>query len=463
MEKLLPQNIEAEAGVLGSIIVDPEAINAISDFLYPEDFYRDVHRTIYEAMLALYEQHIPADFLTLCDALERHGKLEACGGASYITRLIDQVPTSGNAEFYGRIVERTSILRHLIHTAGQIAAIAYEEGDADVALSKAESLLFELRRGKRASFLRADTILSAYLEKLEVLHDHRGSIIGIPTGYRSLDRLTGGLQKTDLIVLAARPGMGKSSAALNFAYNAMREHDKYVAIFSMEMGKEQLIQKLLAMDTGMDTQVFRNGRFEQDGWDKIVTSMDRLPLDHLWIDDTAALSITELRSRALRLKAEQDVDLIIVDYVQLMHATHNGKHIENRVQELSEITAGLKALAKELDVPVLALAQVSRAVEARQVKVPQLSDLRESGTFEQDSDIVMFLYRDDYYAGVNQDTGESLSDRSNETDVIIAKHRNGPTGEISLYWSAEQTRFFNNKQERDFTYGIVEGTIERER
>ena len=434
MEKLLPQNIEAECGVLGSIIIDPEAIVQVADFLRPDDFYRDAHRTIYEVIISLYEEHEPADFITICDELERRNKLEDVGGASYITSLINQVPTSGNVEYYGRIVERTSILRRLIHAAGQIAAIAYEEADADVALDKAEQLIFNIsQHHARTDFDHVRDILSDYMNKLEQLHERRGTIVGVPTGFTDLDRLTGGLQKSDLIVLAARPGVGKTSLALSLAHNAAVKYQNSVALFSLEMSKEQLAQRLLSMDALIDQQRMRTGWIEEDEWERIVYAMGTLSEANIWIDDTASISTMEMRSKARRLQAEHGIDLIIVDYLQLMQATVGGKRNENRVQEISEISRSLKGLARELNVPILALAQLSRAVESRQSKVPQLSDLRESGSIEQDSDIVMFIYRDDVY---NPET-----ERKNIADVIIAKHRNGPVGEISLYFQANQTRF----------------------
>ncbi len=434
MEKLLPQNIEAECGVLGSIIIDPEAIVQVSEFLHPDDFYRDAHRTIYEVILHLFEDREPADFITICDELERRGKLEDVGGASYITSLINQVPTSGNVEYYGRIVERASILRRLIHAAGQIAAVAYESSDADAALEKAEQLIFAIsQRHARTDFSHLREILDDYMSKLDQLHERRGTIVGVPTGFTDLDRLTGGLQKSDLLVLAARPGLGKTSLALSLAHNAAVKYRHSVAVFSLEMSKEQLAQRLLSMDASLDQQKLRTGWIEDDEWEQIVITRDRLSEANIWIDDTAGITTTELRSKARRLQAEQGIDLIIIDYLQLMQATIGGRRNENRVMEISEISRSLKALARELNVPVLALAQLSRAVESRQSKVPQLSDLRESGSIEQDSDIVMFIYRDDIY---NQE-----SEKKNIADIIIAKHRNGPLGEVSLYFQANQTRF----------------------
>jgi len=435
VEKLLPQNIEAECGVLGSIIIDPEAIVQVAEFLFPDDFYRDAHRTIYEVILQLYEQRQPADFITICDELERRNKLEHVGGASYITSLINQVPTSGNVEYYGRIVERNAILRRLIDAAGQIAAVAYEEEDADVALDKAEQLIFNIsQRHARSDFSLLRDILSAYMNKLDQLHERRGSIVGVPTGFSALDHLTGGLQKSDLIILAARPAIGKTSMALTMAHNTAIKHQRSVAIFSLEMSKEQLVQRLLSMDAGIDQQRLRTGFIEDDEWERIVYAMGTLSEANIWIDDTASISTVEMRSKARRLMAERGIDLIIVDYLQLMQSmSGSGRRNENRVQEISEISRNLKGLARELNVPVLALAQLSRAVETRQSKVPQLSDLRESGSIEQDSDIVMFIYREDVY---NPET-----ERKNIADIIVAKHRNGPVGEVSLFFQPSQTRF----------------------
>ena len=435
VEKLLPQNIEAECGVLGSIIIDPEAIVQVADFLHSDDFYRDAHRTIYEVILQLYEQREPADFITISDELERRNKLEEVGGASYITSLINQVPTSGNVEYYGRIVERTSILRRLIHAAGQIAAIAYEEGDADVALDRAEQLIFNIsQRHARTDFSLLRDILSEYMNKLDQLHERRGTIVGVPTGFTDLDRLTGGLQRSDLIILAARPAIGKTSLALSLAHNSTVKYQHSVAIFSLEMSKEQLVQRLLSMDAGVDQQRLRTGWIEDDEWDRIIYAMGTLSEANIWIDDTPGITTVEMRSKARRLQAEHGIDLIIVDYLQLMQSVlGSGKRNENRVQEISEVSRNLKALARELNVPVLALAQLSRAVETRQSKVPQLSDLRESGSLEQDADIVMFIYRDDIY--------NPESERKNIADIIVAKHRNGPIGEVSLYFQASQTRF----------------------
>jgi len=434
VEKLLPQNVEAECGVLGSIIIDPEAIVQVADFLRAEDFYRDAHRAIFEVIVQLYEQHEPADFITICDELEQQGKLEEVGGADYITSLVNLVPTSANVEHYGRIVSRTAILRRLIHAAGQIAAVAYDEGDADVALDKAEQLIFEISQGTtRSDFSAINDVLTSYLMKLEQLHERRGTIVGVPTGFTDLDRLTGGFQRSDLLILAARPAVGKTSFALSLARNAAVRYQQSVALFSLEMSKEQLVQRFLSMEASIDQQRLRTGWIEDEDWEQIEQAMGRLSQARIYIDDTAGISTMEMRSKARRLASEQGLDLIIVDYLQLMQSSIGGKRNENRVQEVSEISRNLKGLARELDVPVLALAQLSRTVESRQSKVPQLSDLRESGSIEQDADIVMFIYRDEVY---NPDT-----ERKNIADIIVAKHRNGPVGEVSLFFQASQTRF----------------------
>lgn len=406
MEKLLPQNIEAECGVLGSIIIDPEAIVQVADFLLSEDFYRDAHRVIYQTVLQLYEQHEPADYITICDELERTNKLEEVGGASYITSLINQVPTSGNVEYYGRIVERTSILRRLIHAASQIAAIAYAEGDADVALDKAEQLIFAIsQRHAHADFSALRELLSDYMSKLDQLHERRGTIVGVPTGFTDLDRLTGGLQRSDLIILAARPAVGKTSLCLSIAHNSAIKHGQSVAVFSLEMSKEQLVQRLLSMDAGIDQQRLRTGWIEDEEWDRIIYAMGTLSEANIWIDDTPGISTMEMRSKARRLQAEHSVDLIIVDYLQLMQSSVGGKRNENRVQEISEISRNLKGLARELNVPVMALAQLSRQVESRQSKVPQLSDLRESGCLA--GETLVYLPDEGVYRSIEQLVGQT--------------------------------------------------------
>lgn len=436
MEKLLPQNIEAECGVLGSIIIDPEAIVLVSDSLSARDFYRDAHRKIYDAIVHLYQSDEPADFITLCNELEGREQLADVGGASYITSLINQVPTSGNIEYYAQIVSKNSQLREAIHAAGQVAAEAYEPGaDADEVIANAQKRYFEIALQKRREdFTASVDLMAGRIQHFDYLHQHRGVIMGVPTGFTDLDRMTGGLQKSDLIVLAARPGLGKTSFALCIGANAAIKHHQSVAIFSLEMSKEQLGARLLAENAGADLQKMNTGWLEQDEWERVCEAGDAIAESKLWIDDTAGITPMQMRSKARRLQSEQGVDLIIVDYLQLMRAESSRKH-DNRVQEISEISRNLKEMARELHVPVLALSQLSRKLEERQNKVPQLSDLRESGAIEQDADIVLFIYRDEVY---NPNT-----ERPGIADIVAAKHRNGPVGFISLYWDAPSTRFRN--------------------
>lgn len=435
MERLPPQNVEAEAAVLGSILIDPQAIAAATEILRPDDFYRDAHRIIFNAAMDLYAHGNPADFVMLTDELERSNKLEQAGGIDYVTALVNVVPTSANVEYYARIVERSAILRRLIQVAGQIAAMAYTEPDSGDALDKAEQLLFSVsQRVTRADFEHIRDILDAYYDKLEHLHAHRGDTVGVPTGFTDLDKMTGGLQRSDLIILAARPSVGKTALALSLSHNAAIRFQQTIALFSLEMSKEQLAQRLLSMDSAVDQQRLRTGYISDvdDEWTRITESINRLSGTNIFIDDTPGLSLIEVRSKARRLMAEYPFNLLVIDYLQLMQG--NGSRGEgNRQQEISEISRGLKGLARELNVPVLALSQLSRAVESRQSKVPQLSDLRESGSIEQDSDVVMFIYRDDVY---NPET-----DRPNIADIIVAKHRNGPIGTFSLYFQASQTKF----------------------
>ena len=436
-EKVLPHNIEAEQGVLGSIIIDPDTLVAVADFLRAEDFYRDAHRSIYDAILNLYMGREVADFITICDALERRNKLKDVGGASYITSLINQVPTSGNAFSYGRIVERTATLRRLIAAAGQIAALAYEaEDDALPVVEQAEQLIFEI--SQRAMNVSADAALSElliqHLNKLDQLVSQRGRIIGVPTGFADLDRLTGGFRKSDLIVLAARPSLGKTSCALSIALQAALDYQQRIGIFSLEMSQEQLVERLLAMESGINLQRLNTGNIEDDEWETIVEAMNVLSQANIRVDGTSVLSPVQMRSRARRWVQEEAIDLIIVDYMQLMQPSDTTpQKVANRVLVIDEISRNLKLLARELNIPILVLAQLSRAVENRLSKVPQLSDLRESGGIENNADIVMFIYRDEVY---NPET-----ERKGYADIIVAKHRNGPTGQIVLKFEPETTRF----------------------
>jgi replicative DNA helicase len=432
VDRLPPQNIEAEQSVLGSLLIDREAIIRIAPFLRPEDFYRESHGQIYAAILDLHERREPADFVTLCDALERSGQLEAVGGAAYLTSLINRVPTSIHVEHYAHIVERTAILRRLIEAAGKIAGLAYGEAeDVDVVVDRAEQILFDVSQRRISQGLTSiKRLLTEYYDRIEYLHQHQGEMVGLPTGFIDLDRLLGGMQRSDLIIVAGRPGMGKSSLGLSVANNTALKHRAVVAFFSLEMSAEQLVQRLIAGETGISSQRLRVGDIRDIEWDKFVKASGTLAETAIFVDDTPSPSPMEIRTKCRRLAAEYGLDLIIVDYLQLMRG---GVRSENRVQEVSYISRQLKALARELSVPVVAMSQLSRAVEARQDKRPILSDLRESGTIEQDADVVMFIYRDEMY--------DENTDRKHIADIIVSKHRNGPTGQISLRFAAEQTKF----------------------
>ena len=436
LQKLTPQAVEAEQSVLGSILIDADAILKIGDFLRPADFYRKQHADIFEAMLALHGQREPIDLVTLADELERRGRLEPIGGPAYLTTLMNAVPTAVHVEHYGRIVERKAVLRNLIGAAGKIAAVGYEEAnDAEIAIDRAEAILFEISEHRSSGgFESLATLLGEAYDRLEYLHEHRGQILGIPTGLAQLDTLLGGFQPSDLIILAARPSVGKTSLALNIAQHAAVHEGKKVGVFSLEMSKEQLALRLLSAASGINPRPLQTGFVDETDWSKIAQVMNEMHTAPMWIDDSPGLSVMELRTKARRLESEQHgLDLIIVDYLQLMQPstpTRDG----NRVQEVSEISRGMKQLARELGVPVIGLSQLSRGVEQRGSAEPRLSDLRESGSLEQDADVVLFLYR--------------AEDQNPEAEVElvkakIAKHRNGPIGEVPLQFRKANTRFYS--------------------
>ncbi len=440
IDKLAPQAVDAEQSVLGSILIDADAVLKVADFLRPADFYRQQHGDIYEAMLALHSQREPIDLVTVGDELARRERLDLVGGPAYLAGLMNVVPTAVHVEHYARIVERKSVLRNLIAAAGKIAAVGYEEAnDAEVAIDRAESILFEIsQRRTEGGFEALSILLGQAYDRLEYLHEHRGQILGIPSGLAQLDALLGGFQPSDLIILAARPSVGKTSMALNIAQHASVREGKKVAIFSLEMSKEQLSLRLLSSETGINPRPLQTGFMEETDWSKIATVMNDMASAPMWIDDSPALSVMELRTKARRLEAEQHgLDLVIVDYLQLMQAGVQSRE-PNRVQEVSEISRGLKQLARELKVPVIALSQLSRGVEQRGSAEPRLSDLRESGSIEQDADVVVFLYRE----------GEQNPD--SEVELVkakIAKHRNGPIGEVPLQFRKSTTRFFTVARE----------------
>ena len=432
IERLPPQNTEAEEAVLGALLIDPDAIIRVATFLRPEDFYREKHGWIYDTVLLLHEKREPIDFLTVCDELDRQRRLDEVGGPAFITSLINAVPTSIHAEHYARIVERTSTRRRLLGAAGDIAALAFQEADdVEEVVDRAEQLLFGVseRRISR-ELVPIRQILSEYYDRIEYLTRHRGEVIGIPTGFGDMDKLLGGLQRSDMVILAARPSVGKTSLALSIAHNATKRFKQRVAFFSLEMSREQVVQRLISAETGIDSQRLRRGEIEEGEWGRFVKATSDLAETLFFIDDTPGISALELRTKARRLHAEVGIDLLVVDYLQLMRGEFRS---ENRVQEISSISRALKALARELNTPVLALSQLSRGVESRPDKRPILSDLRESGALEQDADVVIFIYRDEMY---NENT-----ERKNIADIIVAKHRNGPTGTVALYFQKDLARF----------------------
>jgi replicative DNA helicase len=443
IDRLPPQSIEAEQSVLGAILIDRDAMIEIADFLKPEDFYRQAHGRIYAVMLDLSERREPIDIVTVSEALERTGDLEAVGGRSYLGTLSNSTPTAVHAGQYARIVERKSLLRNLIGAAGKIAGIGYEDpAEIQEAIDRAESELFAVsQRRIGAGFSPLKSLLHDAYDRLDYLHAHRGEISGVRTGFGDLDTLTTGLQKSDLVILAARPSVGKTSFALNIAEHAAVTDRKSVGIFSLEMSKEQLVLRLLSSVSNIDSQRLRTGFLEELDFARIAPAMNSLSEAPIFIDDTPNITTMELRTKARRLQAEVGVDLIIVDYLQLMQSSTTTRDA-NRVQEVSEISRGLKALARELKVPVIALSQLSRQPEMRESKEPRLSDLRESGSIEQDADLVMFLWREKERGSDDQQTdGEVVK-------LKLSKHRNGPTGEIDLWFKKAQTRFVSYAGER---------------
>ncbi len=428
-----PHSLQAEEAVLGSILKQPSSIVRVSDFLRPEDFYGPRNKLVFQAMLSLFQDGIPIDYHSTADRLDQLGTYERAGGLLYLSELNLATPTSAHIEHYGRIVERTSVMRELITRAQTIAEIGFRDDlPVEVALEKAETLINGIsERRVTRDFRSLEDVLSEYMEQIEALQDGQATRYGIPTGYIDLDKLLGGFQRTDLIILAARTSVGKTSFALNLAVNAAVKHNATVAVFSLEMSAEQLASRLLSMESGVDSPRIRSAHLNEQETRKLDAAMNHLAKAPIWVDDTPSIPIMELRSKARRLSAEHNLDMIVVDYLQLV--TSSGG--ESRVQELGQISRALKALARELRVPVIALSQLSRAVEQRTPHIPQLSDLRESGNLEQDADVVLFIYRDEKY---NPD-----SDKRGVADIIVAKHRNGPTGQVQLLFLERTTKFLD--------------------
>ena len=434
VDRMPPQNIDAEQAVLGAMLIKKEAIAEVSQLLRPEDFYRDAHKIIYEAMLALFNRNEPADIVTVTNYLDKENKLDKVGGITFVTALANIVPTAANVNFHANIVREKADLRHLINTATDIAGMAYEATDdvSDV-IDKSEKMIMKVANRQNVSaFTPMQEIVMETFDKINTLYESKGGLTGISCGFKDLDALTSGLQASDLILVAARPSMGKTAFTLNIAANVALKEKKTVAFFSLEMSKQQLVQRMLCSEGGIDSQKLKNADLSTEDWEKLVRTADKVSAAPLYIDDTAGITVNELRSKARRLKAEHGLDLIIIDYLQLMQGRSKGVS-DNRQQEISDISRSLKAVARELNVPVIALSQLSRSVESRQIKRPMLSDLRESGSLEQDADIVMFLYREDYY--------DPETANKNITEVIVAKHRNGPVDTVKMFFKKEFTRF----------------------
>ncbi|HVS58891.1 MAG TPA: replicative DNA helicase [Candidatus Saccharimonadales bacterium] len=429
-----PQNIEAEASLLGAILIDSDAVVKIADAITADDFYDTRHRRIYEAVRQLYEKRSPIDVLTLSDQLRNNGFLEMVGGAAYLTELTNFVPTAAHVEQYADIVAQKALRRRLIATAQEMTGLGYDESKSlRELIEEAETRLFDVsQQHVKQGVISLETILTESFDRLDELHKDKAKIRGIPTGYKDMDNMLAGLQRSDLFILAARPSMGKTAFVLNLAHNVAVQSKEPVLVFSLEMSKEQLVDRLLSMESGVDAWALRTGNLTDADFEKIGHAMGTLSEAPIYIDDTPGITVSDLRTKARREAHQRPLGLIVVDYLQLMSGGSRYGGEANRVQEISEISRGLKGVARELNVPLIALSQLSRSVESRSPQIPQLADLRESGSIEQDADVVAFLYREEYY---NPET-----DRKNIMDVLIKKHRNGPTGGIELYFDRDKQK-----------------------
>lgn len=434
VERTLPHNLEAERSVLGAILLRNEALNHAAEYIDAGDFFRDAHRVIFDKMVALSERGQAIDLVTLKEELARAGQLEQVGGPAYIASLVDGVPRSTNVEHYARIIKEKATCRNLIFAAGRITDLAYEgEQDADLLLDEAERAIFEIADDRvRSGFVPLSTLVHQGFEAIEKLQERRGLVTGVPTGFDELDAMTSGFQPSDLVIVAARPSMGKTSFTLNIAQHVGAQAGLTVGFFSLEMSKEQLFLRMLTSEARIDAHRFRSGYLSEQDYERLSHALNVLERSRVFIDDTASLGVLEMRAKARRLKAEHGLHLLIVDYIQLMQG--RGR-FENRQQELASISRSLKGLAKELNVPIVALSQLSRAPDARADHRPQLSDLRESGALEQDADVVLFIYREEQYERNDQTEGIA--------EIIIGKQRNGPTGTVKLAFVKEHTRFEN--------------------
>ena len=435
--KIPPQNVDAEKSLLGAILIDEEVLADVAEITKVIDFYDKRHSIIYDGMIRLYERRSPVDLLTLTDELKKRGDLDTIGGSSYLSELTNYVPTAAHAKSYADIVSQAAVRRRLIRAGGEISDLAFnEELSVPQLLGQSEAELFNVSdQSLKQDLTSIEEILDESFERLDELYKNKGSLRGIKTGYRDLDNMTAGLQRSDLIILAARPAMGKTTLVTNLAYNVATIEKKSVLFFSLEMSKEQLVDRMLADAAGVDSWNIRTGNLSDDDFAKLSEAMGEMAEAPIYIDDTPGVSVLEMRTKARRAAHENELGLIIIDYLQLMQGSGSSQAQGNRVQEVSEISRGLKLLARELNVPVSAHSPLSRSVESRQPQIPQLADLRESGSIEQDADIVMFIYREAYY---NPET-----ERENITDLILAKHRHGPTGTVELYFHPERLRFMS--------------------
>ncbi len=443
--KIPPNDIEAEQAVLGSMLTDKDAVISAIEVLKKEDFYREDNKAIYEAMINLYNRPEPIDIITVKDELLSIGKFDVVGGLEYLADLPEKVPTTANVEKYIRIVEEKSILRSLIKTSNELITLGYDETqEVNSVMDQAEKKVFDLMQNRnQTGYSQIKDVLVDSFAQLEKLYNQKEGITGVPSGFADLDLRTAGFHNSELIILAARPAMGKTALALNMATNAATKSDVPVLLFSLEMSKEQLVNRVLCSEAMVDSNKLKTGKIEENDWVKIVEALGPLSEAEMYIDDTAGISIGEIRAKARKLKLEKNIGLIIIDYLQLIQGSGNRRN-GSREQEISEISRSLKILAKELDIPVIALSQLSRAAEQRSEHRPMLSDLRESGSIEQDADIVMFLYRDDYY---NEE-----SESKNIAEVIIAKNRSGSTGTAEILWMSNYTKFANIEHYRDDEY-----------
>lgn len=439
LQRIPPYNIEAEESLLGAMLISRDAVASVLEIVKSDDFYRKQNQIIFDSVLELYSKGEPSDPITIADHLKKKGTLEEVGGKTFIHSLISNIPLAANAEYYGRIVRNHSILRKLIYAATDIATMGYEVPEDLVAtVDKAQELIFsiyqDLNQGNNKNSIAVmKDIAPEVFDEVEKLHEAGSDVSGIPSGYIELDKYTLGFQKSDLIIIAARPGMGKTSLVLGMALNITLKEKLPVALFSLEMSKHQVGQRLMSAQSRIDLQRFRDGKIKEDEWTKLGRAVEKLAECKLYIDDTAFLTVMDLRSRARMMASTYGIKMIIVDYLQLMQSTSNYRG--NKVQEITEISQNLKSIAKELNIPVIAVSQLSREVEKRESKRPQLADLRESGSIEQDADLVAFVYRDEYY--------DENSNKKGEADLIIAKHRNGPTGKVKLQFNKRYALFSN--------------------